>query len=269
MRQCREVVEIWQPAETVAPRRFDESRCAADDFLCTADQDWARVAVRGPGEIQVGLDRAKVIDNVGPRPAGYPEAVEVALQTPAEVSAVDSAGAANRGTTHDRHLASRPVGELGLVALHQRAGRADRQPQSVGGLGAQRRIAQAESGLEHCHQTARVSRKPVCDNRSSASGADDQHIAVQSRCSQGSDSNLRLEWTEVALPQHAVPKSQAVGQVVDPLEQQVGQQPDRLGIVVGGLPATGPVHHPVHDGSDQDNSAARAEQDGRQQATGQ
>ena len=109
-----------------------------------ADQDRARVAVSGSGEIQIGLDRAKVIHHVGPRPARYPEAVEVASQTPAEVSAVDSTRTANRGTTHDRHLAGRPVGELGLVALHQRAGRADRQPQSVGGLGAQRRVAEAE-----------------------------------------------------------------------------------------------------------------------------
>ena len=74
-----------------------------------------------------------------------------------------------------------------------------------------------------------------------------------------------LSGPTVALPQHAVPESKTVGQVVDPLEQQVSQQPDRLGIVVGGLPATGPVHHPVDDRSDQHDSAARAEQNGCQQ----
>ncbi len=56
------------------------------------------------------------------------------------------------------------VGELGLVALHQWAGRADGQPQAVGGLGAQRRVAESEPGLQYCHQTAWISRKLVCNN---------------------------------------------------------------------------------------------------------
>ena len=120
------VVEVGQPAEPVTPGGFDESRCATDYFLRTPNQDGSRVTVRRPAEIQVGLDCAEVFDDVGPAPAGQPEAVEVAAQTPAEVSPVDGAGPADRGAAHDRHLAGRAIGELGLIPLDQRAGRADR-----------------------------------------------------------------------------------------------------------------------------------------------
>ena len=40
---------------------------------------------------------------------------------------------------------------------------------------------------------------------------------------------------QVALPQHTPPQPETVRQVVDALEQQVGQQPDRFDIVTDGV----------------------------------
>ena len=168
--------------------------------MYTPNRNRSRIAVGGTAEIQVGLDGAEVLDDVRPRPAGYPVAVEVAPQTAAEVSAVDRTRAADRGAPHDRDVADGSIGQSSLVALDQRARGANRQPQPIGGLGAQCCIGQADTGLQHSDHAARVGRNTIRDNGSSASRADDQHVAVQRRNGQGLDSNLRLQGTDVAFP---------------------------------------------------------------------
>lgn len=82
-------------------------------------------------------------------------------------------------------LADGFVGEVGLIAPDQGAADADRQLQPVGGLGEQARIVEGGARLEDGDRAVRVSGKAFRDNRSSAAGADDQHIAVRDGCGQG------------------------------------------------------------------------------------
>ena len=150
------VVEIGYPAEPVPLRGLNES------LLCCRQFHESAGSAMGPESPCAGPVKSRSVSiarkcsmHVRPRPAGQPVAVEVASQTPAEIAAVDGAGAADRRAAHDRDLAGRAIGELRLVALDQRAGGADRQPQPVGRLGAKYRIGQTDPGLQHSHRHSR------------------------------------------------------------------------------------------------------------------
>ncbi|ORX01171.1 hypothetical protein AWC29_23920 [Mycobacterium triplex] len=173
------IIEIGDPGEPGSPRRGDETFSGSGHFVRAAHPYRAAVAVGGTGEIQVGLDGAEMLDNVRPRPARYRGPIEVARQPATEVAAIDRARTPDRCPPHDRQLASGLLGDSGRVALHQRATRPDRQLQPVGGLGQQRRIVQRAARFEDGHGAGGIGGKTFGNNRSSTSGADDQHIAVR------------------------------------------------------------------------------------------
>jgi len=90
--------------------------------------------------------------------------------------------------------------------------------------------------------------KPFGQNRSSAAGADDQHIAVQGRFRSGSG----VEGPDVAArgdhSRRPVHSPNAVGDVVEALKQQVGEQPHSLGLSSSALPLRVIQSPPVDNG---------------------
>ena len=82
--------------------------------------------MRRTAEIEVGLDGAKAVDDVPPGPSGQRCPIEIARQPAAEVAAVDGTGTADGRAADDRRLANGPIGQPGLVMLHQRAVGPDR-----------------------------------------------------------------------------------------------------------------------------------------------
>ena len=76
------VVEVGDPGKPGTLRGSDETFSGTGHFVSAANQDRATVAVGGAGEIQVGLDGAEVVEDVGPRPAGYrrPDRNRVAIR---------------------------------------------------------------------------------------------------------------------------------------------------------------------------------------------
>ncbi len=179
-------VEIVDPPVTGITRGLHESRCAAVEFGDTTNNDRSVRPVEGGVEVDIGFDRAKVRQHVGPCPARYSPAVEIRWQTAAKVATVHGARAAHHRATHDLRLASRVVGQRRRVAPHHRAGSADRQSQTVADLAAHPRVGRARSGFDDRHAAPRIGGKAFGQNRSSAARTDDQHIAVQGRFRSGS-----------------------------------------------------------------------------------
>ena len=179
------VVEIVDPVEPGPLRGRDETLGGSGHFMRAADPDGAAVAMGRAAEIQVGLDGAEAVQDIGPGPAGQRQAIEVARQSAAEVAAVDRARTADRRPAHDRMPAHGSIGQTGLIAPHQWTVDPDRQLQPVGGLSEQSRIVESRPRLEDGHRAARIGGKTFGNNRSSTAGTDDQHIAVRGGRGQG------------------------------------------------------------------------------------
>ena len=141
--------------------------------------DRDRAAVGPVGEVEVGLDGPVVRLNLRPGPAGHGGTVEVGGQRPAEVAAVDRTGAPDRHAPHDVGAALWFGGQLCPVALDQRAGRPDRQLQAVVGELANSGLVGAGTGFHDGDPAGRIGREAFGEDRSGATGTDDQNVAVR------------------------------------------------------------------------------------------
>ncbi len=95
--RCRSV-EIIDPSIPRIQDRVHEHCCTAIEFRDTLNLNGARRRLQGSLEVEVGLDRPEVWENVGPRPSRQPPPVEIRWQSPAEVAAVDRPGSTDDST---------------------------------------------------------------------------------------------------------------------------------------------------------------------------
>lgn len=133
----------------------------------------------GAIEIQTHLDSSEAVADVRTHPTGYRGAIEIVRQSTTEVSAVDRAGTADRGSAHDGQVTSRFIGEFSKITLDQQAANANKQLQAVSVLSQQFEIGEPRTDLEHGHSLAGTERKTLGNSRSSIASTDDQHIAVR------------------------------------------------------------------------------------------
>ncbi|APE16615.1 hypothetical protein BOH72_16600 [Mycobacterium sp. WY10] len=145
--------------------------------MCAADRDGTTVGT--VGKIEVGLDGSVVRDDLVPRPTGHARPVEVGGQGPAEVTAVDCAGAPHGQTAYQVGAAGWLVGQLRAIALGQRTRGADRQLQAVAGELSNSRLVGPEAGFHDRDPARRVGRETFGEHGSGAAGTDDQDIAVR------------------------------------------------------------------------------------------
>ncbi|OKH75712.1 hypothetical protein EB72_09530 [Mycobacterium sp. SWH-M1] len=174
-------VQILHPGESRVLCRPDERRCAPVELSDPANGDRAAVTVQAAGEIEISFDRGEMRECVAPAPTRQRPAVEVGRQRPAEVTAVDSAGAPHDGTAHDLRQAARLLGEHRRVPPHHPARLAERQAQCIGDLPPHPGIGRRRTGLDHGDRGAFIGREPFRQYGTGAACPDDQNVGQRGR----------------------------------------------------------------------------------------